>query len=333
MDGKQQENNTMAYYGWYKPAVPKKVDNGIRAQNKRGAFARQWWGKEWISRLERFNDSSRLARGRAYARKGQVTDLVVTSKGVSAKVQGSRVSPYKVVLRLTPFSKEEWQRLIDVLTDKPIHLAQMLGGEMSESIAQLCNKEGLSLFPKSFRELEASCSCPDYANPCKHLAAVFYLLAEAFDRDPFLLFTLRGMDKDTLFKALGGYRNSISEKKKKKKSITESLPSDAEAFWSSVGEMIPALPHQQPTGPAILIKRLGAVPFWRSDRNFISEMEIAYNMASERIEQVMQEYRQTDESDQEGSVSCLSVSDCEGREKKSEFGLSSTRTAPAKRLS
>ncbi|MBV5327912.1 MAG: SWIM zinc finger family protein [Chlorobium sp.] len=324
----------MAYYGWYKPSTPKKVDNGIRAENKRGAFARQWWGKEWISRLERFNDSSRLARGRAYARKGQVTDLVVTSTGVSAKVQGSRKSPYKVILRLTPFSKEQWRRLIDMLIDKPIHLAQMLGGEMSESIEQLCNKEGLSLFPKSFRELEASCSCPDYANPCKHLAAVFYLLAEAFDRDPFLLFTLRGMDKEMLFKALGGNQDSVSEKKPKKKNLAESLPSDAEAFWSSGGDVMSALPRQQPTSSAILIKRLGAVPFWRSDRNFISEMEITCNMASERIVQVMLEYCQTDESDQDGSVSCLAVWDCEGRAaEKSGIVLSSTRTAPAKQLS
>lgn len=283
MDGKQQENKRMAYYyNWPKPAAPKKVDNGIKAQSKRGAFARQWWGKEWISRLERFNDSSRLARGRSYARKGQVTGLEVTSKGVSARVQGSRVRPYSVSIRLTPYSDEELQRLVRVFSENPVIVARMLGGEMPEEIDKLCSKAGLSLFPGSFRDLDASCSCPDYANPCKHLAAVFYLLAEAFDRDPFLLFNLRGIDKDALFSALGGSSFDIpSEQTGKKKKVVEPLPVDSDVFWSSPDEtMIPALHHQPVIASAVLVRRLGPVPFWRSDRNFSAEMESIYKSAS-----------------------------------------------------
>jgi len=283
LDGKQQENKRMAYYyNWPKPAAPKKVDNGIKAQSKRGAFARQWWGKEWISRLERFNDSSRLARGRSYARKGQVTGLEVTSKGVSARVQGSRVRPYSVSIRLTPYSDEELQRLVRVFSENPVIVARMLGGEMPEEIDKLCSKAGLSLFPGSFRDLDASCSCPDYANPCKHLAAVFYLLAEAFDRDPFLLFNLRGIDKDALFSALGGSGfDTPNEQTGKKKRVVEPLPVDPDVFWSSPDEtMIPALHHQPVIASAVLVRRLGPVPFWRSDRNFSAEMESIYKAAS-----------------------------------------------------
>jgi len=276
LDGKQQENKRMVdYYSWYKPTSPKKVDNGIKTRSKRGAFARQWWGKEWISRLERFNDSSRLARGRSYARKGQVTGLDVTSKGVSAKVQGSRVRPYTVSIRLMPYSIEELQRLVTVLGDNPVLVARMLGGEMPEEIDKLCSNAGLSLFPGSFRDIEASCSCPDYANPCKHLAAVFYLLAEAFDRDPFLLFTLRGIDRDALFTALGGNSSNAKQKQtEKKKKIVEPLPVDPDVFWSAPDEpMLPVLHHQPVIASAILVRRLGPVPFWRSERNFSAEME------------------------------------------------------------
>jgi len=281
----------MAYYGWYKPTAPKKVDSGIKTQSKRGAFAKQWWGKEWISKLERFNDSARLARGRSYARKGQVTGLDVTSKGVAAKVQGSRVRPYNVSIRLKPYSKEEWQRFVGVLGDNPVLVARMLGGEMPEQIDTLCLKAGLSLFPKSFRDMETSCSCPDYANPCKHLAAVYYLLAEAFDRDPFLLFTLRGIEKDALFKALGGNSvNATAIQTGKKKKTVEPLPDDSDLFWSAPdGAMLPALHHQPVTSSAILVRRLGTVQFWRSEKNFLAEMESIYRGASECMVKLRQE--------------------------------------------
>lgn len=287
----------MAYYGWYKPTSPKKVDNGIKTQSKRGAFAKQWWGKEWISRLEQFNDAARLARGRSYARKGQVTGLEVTSKGVAAKVQGSRARPYSVSIRLTPYSTEELQRLIAVLGENPVLVARMLGGEMPEEIDRLCSKAELSLFPKSFRDIEATCSCPDYANPCKHLAAVFYLIAEAFDRDPFLLFTLRGIEKDALFNALGGNLAEAPEKQpgKKRKSV-EPLPVDADAFWDSPEvATLPALHHQPVIASVILVKKLGPIPFWRSGGNFLAEMEATYKAASTSVFNLRQVNTQTRE--------------------------------------
>ena len=282
----------MEYYFYrYTPTPPKKVENGIKAQNKRGAFAKKWWGQEWIARLEKFNDTARLARGRSYARKGQVTGLEVTSKGVAAKVQGSRARPYNVIIKLTPYSPEELQRLVAVLGENPVLVAQMLGGQMPEQIARLCSKAGLSLFPKSFKDIEASCSCPDYANPCKHLAAVFYLLAEAFDRDPFLLFTLRGIEKDALFNALGGNRTDAPENMtgKKKKSV-EPLPVDADAFWGSAeGATLPALRHQPVIASAILVRKLGPIPFWRSGRNFLADMEATCEAASTSILNFLQE--------------------------------------------
>lgn len=266
------------YYDWYPPSVPKAVEDGIKAQSKRGAFAQQWWGKQWIATLERFHDSARLARGRSYARKGQVTELSITTKGVSARVQGSRKTPYKVSIRLEPYSKKEWTLLIGNFLEQPIHAAKLLGGNMDENIESICKKSGMPLFPGSYRELETTCSCPDYSNPCKHLAAVLYLMAEAFDRDPFLLFTLRGMDKEAFLKAIGGNRNTL--KPEQEPDPQEPLPVEHEAFWASATLTLPPLTHTPAKIPAALVKRLGPLPFWRSERNFMAEMESIYTRAA-----------------------------------------------------
>ncbi|TCD47218.1 SWIM zinc finger family protein [Chlorobium sp. N1] len=271
------------FHYFYEPTTPKKVDNGIKAQSRRGAFARQWWGKAWIAVLERFNDAARLARGRAYARKGQVTDLQFTGKGVVAKVQGSRSSPYRVTVRLRPYAEGEWQRLVGVFRENPVLVARILGGEMPEEIEALCRKAGLPLFPAAFGDIEASCSCPDYAHPCKHLAAVFYLLAEAFDRDPFLLFALRGIERDALFTALGANRSGGPETDEEHgKGLAEPLPADPALFWSSPdGPPLPGLHEERPADSAILARRLGPIPFWRSERDFLAEIHSISRAASE----------------------------------------------------
>lgn len=203
----------MEYY-WYKrptSSAPRAVAGGIKAQNKRGAFGQTWWGKEWITTLENFDIGERITRGKSYARKGQVTDLVITAKkGVAAKVQGSRVRPYKVSITLTPYSKEQKELLAQKLTSKPIYIAQLLSGEMPENLARVFKTAGLALFPAKYNDLTTTCSCPDYSNPCKHIAAVVYLMAEAFDQDPFLLFTLRGIDKEEFLRKIGYKRQTAT---------------------------------------------------------------------------------------------------------------------------
>ena len=271
----------MAYY-WYKKAssfTPKAVTGGIKAQNKRGAFGLTWWGKEWITTLESFDIGERIARGKSYARKGQVTDLVITAKkGVAAKVQGSRVRPYKVSITLTPYSKEQKELLTRKLTSKPIYIAQLLSGEMPENLAQVLKTAGLYLFPGKYNDLTTTCSCPDYSNPCKHIAAVFYLMAEAFDQDPFLLFALRGIEKEAFLNTIGYKRQTAIGDEPPP--IPEPLPSEHGAFWGYTPSPDPASIHSSPTVHAAMVKRLGSIPYWRSSKNFISVMEISYSQAS-----------------------------------------------------
>ncbi len=292
----------MAYY-WYKRATssaPKSVTGGIKAQNKRGAFGQTWWGKLWITTLENFDIGERVTRGKSYARKGQVTDLVITAKkGVSAKVQGSRVRPYKVAITLAPYTKEQKELLAKKLTSKQIYIAQLLSGEMPENLERLFKTAGLSLFPGKYNDLTTTCSCPDYSNPCKHIAAVFYLMAEAFDQDPFLLFTLRGIEKEAFLKKIGYKRQSAGGNQPPP--IPEPLPSEHGTFWGYTPSPDPAFIHTSPTVHASMVKRLGSIPYWRSSQNFMSTMETTYAHASLFAEKIID--IQTAEQEKIASIS------------------------------
>lgn len=276
------------YYGWYEPTTPKKVKGGIKAQSKRGAFASKWWGKRWIQTLESFNIGARLARGRSYARKGQVASLEISKGKVTAKVQGSRSSAYRISIQFNMLTPEQWQQVIDQLVEQPIFTAQLLGNEMPDDIETVFHKKKLSLFPEKHRDLETSCSCPDWSNPCKHIAAVLYIMAEAFDRDPFLIFTLRGITRDEFLQALqasGATREPVQEDQV---SEPEPLPLEHNDFWGMATGARPGIIAPLPLRlHAALPRRLGPLPFWRSEKNFISELEVVYEMASLRATEMI----------------------------------------------
>lgn len=190
-------------YGYYKPTTPIEVKGGIKAKSKRGGFGQSWWAKRWIQTLESFNIGARLTRGKSYARRGQVTSIKIETGLVKAKVQGSKPKPYSVTIKVRTLNGSEWDLLAEKLSLKPIFAAKLLAGEMPEDIEPVFEESGLSLFPEKLDDLETDCSCPDWSNPCKHIAAVYYLLGEEFDRDPFLIFKLRGVDMDDFMSLLG----------------------------------------------------------------------------------------------------------------------------------
>ncbi len=271
----------MAGY-WYTPTTPKTVKGGIRAQSKRGAFATKWWGKRWIETLESFRIGARLSRGRAYARKGQVASLDITAGEIKAGVQGSRKGAYRVSIKLATLDDEQWRHVANRVVDEPIFAALLLGGEMPEDIERIFSDAGTSLFPLRQHDLDTECSCPDWSNPCKHIAAVYYLLAEAFDQDPFLLFRLRGMGRDAfieLMRASGADEPIIEESFHP--SEAEPLPTEQDAFWGKASFMPECVAAATPTAlHAAIPKRLGQLPFWRAERKFTGEMEEIYRQAS-----------------------------------------------------
>jgi uncharacterized Zn finger protein len=256
-------------YYYYKPSQPIKTDEGIKAKTKRGEFAKNWWATRWIAALERLVDRGRLTRGRTYARQGQVLSIEETKSGIAAKVQGSRRTPYKVTVNIDTLTNEQWEKVIDALAGQAIFTAQLLAGEMPQDIEQAFQVAGVSLFPEKRGQLVTSCSCPDPSNPCKHIAAVHYILGEQFDEDPFLLFRLRGRTQEQILAALRERRAAGAAADEVEEEIEEVALPLAEAiahFW----ELGQPLAHfkttiKPPLAEFPILKRLGQPSFLSED--------------------------------------------------------------------
>ncbi|HVN40364.1 MAG TPA: SWIM zinc finger family protein [Myxococcota bacterium] len=177
---------------------------GRRPWQRRGRGADQWWARRWTDVLESFEVGRRLGRGRLYARQGQVLELEIGQGFVTAQVQGSRDAPYLVRMRFSMLSSTDWKKVTKELAADPVLGPALASGQMPEGVEEVFERLGLSLFPRANGDLKTACSCPDPANPCKHVAAVYYLLGEEIARDPYLLFRLRGLDRNELVNALGG---------------------------------------------------------------------------------------------------------------------------------
>lgn len=271
----------------FKPSKPRQAKGGIKAQSKRGEFGTSWWAKRWIGVLEGFDIGSRLTRGKTYARQGQVLSIEVDKGWVRAKVQGSRPKPYEVAIQCKTLSAGDWAKVADVLSGQALYAAKLLSGEMPQDIEQVFKDAGLSLFPTKLGDLTTKCSCPDWSNPCKHIAAVYYLLGEEFDRDPFLIFTLRGMTRDELFARLDRAGGGLSDRPSAAVAAVpiapEPLAADLAAFWGG-GKLDddPAGAVEAPPVSAALPRRLGGFPFWRGASPLLDAIEPTYAQASPR---------------------------------------------------
>lgn len=266
-------------FGWYE-AAPKKPppERGIRVKEA----GTTWWGQRWIAALENVlrGDSARLARGRSYARAGRTHDLVVKGGKVTARVTGSRATPYKITITLTELSAPAWKKAIDGLAKKAQFSAELLAGQMPHTIDEVFVEAGVSLFPWQRADLETSCSCPDWGDPCKHVAATHYVLGEALDRDPFLLFELRGRTKVQVLDALRASRDGAGETPAKKAGKSKATAADATidvptvklgklkaSEYDKPREPLPALhfSFDEPLAHGAVLRQLGAPTVWEGD--------------------------------------------------------------------
>lgn len=260
-------------WGWYPKPAPKRPppERGIKVK-KIGAT---WWGQRWIEALEKLSweYSNRLARGRTYARAGRVHDLEVEPGKVIARVTGSRPTPYKITLRIAALDARVWGKAVAEMAKQAVFAAELLAGEMPREIDRAFGAAGRSLFPAKAKDLQTDCSCPDWANPCKHVAATHYVLGEAFDKDPFLLFDLRGRGKDAVLGALRKLRagadgaEAASEARADEPIPAVSLagkdPVDFERLSGPVDRL--RLRIEPPAFPAAVLRQLGAPPSWSLD--------------------------------------------------------------------
>jgi uncharacterized Zn finger protein len=275
------------YWSFYEKTEPKAVKNGLKAKSKRGSIGETWWSKRWVAVLESFNLGARLTRGRSYARKGQVISIDVKPGIVRAKVQGTFPDPYDVSIKLKPLSQDQWAKAAQAMASKAVFSVRLLSGEMPQNIEEAFSDSGVSIFPKKGADLKTDCSCPDWSNPCKHIAAVYYLLAEEFDRDPFLIFKLRGRAKDEIIEDLRAIRSAGAEEE------SGSIPSSAlstqerakplkeclDCFWQK-GSKLDQL-QINPRGPEVdnaVLKRLGDAPFTIGKSNLAALLAEAYRI-------------------------------------------------------
>ena len=233
-----------------------------------GAEGATWWSRRFIALLESFGVGSRLERGRGYARGGHVTELEVEPGIVLAKVQGTRYTPYRVRIRAKLLSEHQWRRAERAMAARALPLAQLLAGQMPPDIEELFNASKLTLLPSEYGDLKASCTCPDEQSPCKHIAAVYYVLAERFDTDPFLIFTWRGRTQDELVEALRARRRGSRRKAPRPPARAAPAAEAVGSFW----DCGPALEELcvsplAAEAPDALLRQLGPAPVDAGERD------------------------------------------------------------------
>jgi len=256
---------------------PIAVEGGIKAKSKRGAIGEQWWSRRFIAVLEFAGIGGRLQRGRSYARRGQVLEFALTAGKVTARVQGSRTTPYQVSVGVRPLTAAQWSEVEARLASQALFRARLLAGEMPVEIEEVFDSCGTPLFPQAASDLQMSCDCPDWGEPCKHVAAVCYVLAEEFDADPFAMLAWRGKERDDLLSALRGSSRASTAAVSQGRAARAAVDSPAlavladvpaspagqtgAAFWSPglSQARLSALP-QSPSAPADLLLRLTDPP-------------------------------------------------------------------------
>lgn len=283
--------------GWdyYPKSSPRTVKDGIKVKSKRGDIGEQWWSKRFLDGLNRMGMDSRLARGRSYARKGQVAKLDIREGVAYASVQGSMSTPYQVEIRLHAWDEKKWKKVIAEIAGQALYAAELLAGEMPRDIEAVVEKAGVHLFPSSRTDLKTGCSCPDYANPCKHIAAVYYILAERFDEDPFLIFAMRGKEKDVLLEELRRERGASEPEV-----VPSPIPGNIQAAQTpalltasgfyDLRVSLDDFPVHLTTGPEVkgaLLRRLGPSPLSVGKNDFRDLIAPVYEFGPEYVRKIV----------------------------------------------
>jgi uncharacterized Zn finger protein len=270
---------------------------------------RTWWGRRFIEALEAFTDPARLARGRGYANGSRIKSWKLEKGGAKAKIRGN-VNPYYGIyeeptydtrIALKPISAEDWALLIRHLGSRAAFVSRLLLNEVPDNIEKPFEALDLHLLPHRARDMETRCSCPDYYNPCKHVAGLCYFLAAELDRDPFLLFELRGLPREDLFRQLRETPlgkalvqnleargdvpvETVDSYFTRPKPLAPTAEANPEAFWQGRKRLPDTLETASEAAvPALLVKKGGAFPeFWTRETPFPATMEAVYEAIRKR---------------------------------------------------
>jgi uncharacterized Zn finger protein len=265
-------------------------------QRPRGRASQGWWVGRWMRALGNIFDATRLAAGRALAQEGKVLGLEPQLGLVTARVRADApdVAPYRVHLSFATYDDAQWQRIIHLLGQRAIYAAQLMNDEMPEEIEGVFRAAGVSLFPANLAELGAECTCSDWASTCKHRAAVCYALGDWLDRDPFLLFALRGRTREEVIAALRAQRASqaaggepYADAAQSATMDPKALPADPERFWELGADLDVVLhPAEDEESEPDLLAVLGELPVLQDDETR-QQLEAVYREVAQRAQDVV----------------------------------------------
>jgi len=263
--------------------------------------SRTWWGQEFIGAIEHLTDSGRLSRGRSYSSDRRIKHIEIDAGFVQAHIRGNVNSyfgiyeepTYITTVEIEPISRAKWAIAIALMASKAGTISRLLLGEIPDNIEASFATVDLHLLPASRQDFTTSCSCPDFSNPCKHVAGVFYYIAAQLDQDPFLLFELRGLPREELKAELAktplGQALSTEvvtpqapEPVEHYYTRPEALPVEElslKAFWQGEKPLPQTVESVSPSAvPAILVKKQGDFPaFWQRNNSFVDAMEGLYH--------------------------------------------------------
>jgi uncharacterized Zn finger protein len=218
----------------------RKVRDGVKPKNPKGKFGNKWWSKKWLEALEFFEYDKRIIQGRFYAREGQIRSLEINRGYIQAKVQGTKIKPYSVTIKLQILTDHAWQNILEQMAGNALLFSKLLIDKFPEDLSKIFLRFNYPLFPNNVNDLLTSCTCSDWANPCKHTAAVYYILSDIIEYDPFTLLLIRGKSRIEIREIIRQYQlittkqeNKPLNKKKKiqrsNKFIERKI--DVSSFW------------------------------------------------------------------------------------------------------
>ncbi|NEP62363.1 MAG: hypothetical protein F6K31_36435 [Symploca sp. SIO2G7] len=265
-------------------------------------FSRSWWGQQFITAIEKLTDSKRLKRGRSYARGNKVDGFEIDGNLITAQVWGSinhyfgvyEKPLYHITIEFQPLSKAKWSAAVALMASKASIISRLLLNEIPDNIEETFAQLNLNLLPSSRNDFKTTCSCPDWSNPCKHIAGVYYLVAAELDQDPFLLFELRGLSRQDLLTELA--KSPLGQALSAELQLAQTAPQPVNSYYAPLATLnvsantelrdfwhgrkrlpqtMEALPDRSVS--AIPVKKQGDFPaFWHRDNSFIEAMEMLY---------------------------------------------------------
>jgi len=220
----------------------RKVKDGIKPKNPAGKFGNKWWSKKWLEALEFFEYDKRIIQGRFYAREGQIRSLEIEKGCIRAKVQGTKIKPYSVTIKLQILTDHAWQNILEQMAENTLLFSKLLIDKFPEDLSKIFMRFNYPLFPNNDDDLLTSCTCSDWANPCKHTAAAYYILSDIIEYDPFTLLLIRGKSRIEIREIMRQYQRIITKqenKPEKKKKIVKRSNNlverkiDVSSFWGT----------------------------------------------------------------------------------------------------